>query len=287
MSTLLIEKKEIDVDLNISEIRREFSDLEKEKKKVQYLKEKNNGVLEKIKEAKDDPRLYMVKLPIENDYFVSKGSVTSLPEYTRNYANFCVRIEEITDKLIAEYNQSNVKRKKKDTERLGAETAWMTYFIALCNAVNQVLFDTHTSSVRTHLRVLVNENYVKVLSIDGSNDGAISQTLTTMPKDKGMIRAARENQSSVVMSLNPERHHKAKHDSRYQDYMTFIIEGFEENGYPLLTMGISVTSRERYSDFLCFLNYIRVEETINNSIQKLNECYSLNEFILNWRSKNG
>lgn len=260
-------QKEVENQLGLEELQRE-------RKKNEFTLEKLQKKEREISALVNSNSLIVLNLPIGAFHPISDRFVNALPLYIKNYADFCSELSSITSKYIAEYTD-----KGKNT------TVWAAYFVSLCNAINTILFDTHKSAVRSHVRILIKDYYVKLISVRG--DCEITQDLTPIPCDKGMIHYAYKEHSSLVRSLNPNCHYEGKNDSTWNDYITFVVEGFEEDGFPLLSVGVSVSNSEKYQDFLYFINYLRIEETINNSIQRMSQSYDLNAYISDWRDKHG
>jgi len=261
-------QKEIENQLGLEELQRE-------RKKNEFILEKIQRKEREINALVNGASLIVLNLPMGAFHPISDHFVNALPLYIKNYADFCSELNSITDKYIAEYTDGEDKN----------ITVWAAYFVSLCNAINTTLFDTHKSAVRSHVRILVNDVYIKLISVRGNCE--ITQDLTPIPRDKGMIHYAYKVHSSLVRSLNPNCHYECKNDSTWNDYITFVIEGFEENGYPVLSVGVSVSNSEKYQDFLYFINYLHIEEVINNSIQKMSQSYNLAAYISDWRVKHG
>lgn len=267
-------QEEIHKGLNLDEINDQLKKLNDEKKKSTYASQKLQEKEERINELLKSDKCLSIQLPIEAQYPVSKSFIKSLPVHTRNVSDFCLTLDQHTNTHISLYN-SGVDKK----------TVWTSYFVTLCNTINTTLFDTHRPNVRSHVRILSGDSYIKVISVRG--DSELKQDLTPIPKDLGMIIAAYRNHSSLVRSLNPKHHHRAANDSTWDDYITFAIEGHEENGYPLLSMGISISNSEKYQDLLYFINYLRIEHVINESVDKMHRACDLNSYIAEWRNENG
>ena len=202
-----------------------------------------------------------------------------LPVYINNYAKFCVELEKLTYIFIDEYTKA--KGTKNETD---CKTFWTAYLLALCYSINTVLFDTHTTNIRSHVRILEDKNYVKAISLVG--DDIIDQELTPIPEGKGMIAAAYKNRTSLVQSLNPHDHYSAKNDSRWDDYIAFAIDCSESESSPALSMAISIANSERHREYIYFLNYMKIEEKVNFSINTVNRICSIHDYIAEWRKTN-
>ena len=53
--------------------------------------------------------------------------------------------------------------------------------------------------------------------------------------------------------------------------MTYCLHNIKYNGIPCLSFGISVKNASRYRDTFYYLNYVRVEQYINQAFDVLRE----------------
>ncbi len=247
--------------------------LEQTKRQADYALEKLKEKEQAVNAQLDQPGLLVLKLPDSAQFPLTSEFLDSLPLYVQNYADFCGDLEKLTLDTIAAYDHN-----------VSAHQLWTTYFISLCNTVNTVLFDTHKATVRSHVRVLNGDCYVKFMTIAG--EGMISQELTPIPKDQGMIYHAFRSHTSLVKSLNPGFHFEAKNDSTWKDYITIPIDAIEKDGSPVLSLGVSVSIPSKYRDLLYLINLLQIEKAISNSIGRVSEKCSFLDFLNVWGQKN-
>lgn len=280
-------KKEIDEFLSVEEIKQKTEELNA---KEACLNAINKDLERKDAELKEQIRIgnhLKMRLPIHSEELVTSGFVEKIPVYTENYAQFCVKVSKLTQEFID--GVENKTRRKSKNEKLRiqqqlSEDLWVGFFTALCKEINGTLFDTHTEMVRTHIRILKDDEYISLLSLKGNDE--IERELTPIPKERGMICAAHSNRSSLVKSLNPTLHHKGKNDSTWCDYITFTLEGIEEDGYPVFSIGVSVSNAAQYRELLYYVNYLRVERVINTAVKKINRVCGIDHFVTKWRENN-
>lgn len=302
-----------------AEIRGGLSLDEYQKAKDEYLgaKEKAEYALKKLKEKETiitnlltNGKLLSFEYPISSSYPVTDGFIKALPLYAMNYAAFQHNLIGMTRTYMAQYDKHQVELQKIEKEKKARRKAkggkkstcsewdvcnedaykvWNGFFFGLCHLLNTVLFDTKKNMVRSHVRILVNGNYEKLVAVTG--DSVYEAKLTPIPKAEGMIIASHKNHTSLVKSLNmsdsTKLHYKGNNDSKWEDYLTFTLTDFEEDGYPLISIGISIANSEQYRDLLYFVNYMRIEDLICKEINRLNKAYDLNYYIREWREKNG
>ena len=304
--------EEINDGMSLDEYKRE---------KQSYLdaKEKNEYALEKLREKENaindvisQDSVLCFSYPIKGTFPVTDGFVKAMPLYVMNYATFQHKLADMTSTYLepyfanqelakqAELKKTQKRKAKKNQSAVNAYVPWDScnndvykvwdaFFFGLCHMINTTLFDTKKNVVRSHVRILVNENYEKLVAVTG--ESVYEPNLTSIPKNEGMIIASHKNHTSLVKSLNvtenANMHFKGNNDSKWEDYLSFTLVDYEEDGYPLISVGISIANSEQYRDLLYFVNYLRIEDIIGREINRLNKAYDLGKFIREWRDRNG
>lgn len=231
-------------------------ELEKKKKELEN-KENYLAILkENIDEQKKES--LTLNLPEDSAYVITKRFVREIPYFVKHICNFENNIKKLTEDFMdiftddAQYNAECLKG----------------YFTGIGLYIANDLFGTSNEDVRTHFRVLKGNQYVQYSVVVGQriSDDKISD----IPKeDSGIIGRSYELKKSLVASLNPDKVYNT--GTQWEDYMTITYYNLVEDGYPFLSMGISIKYSEQFKDMLYFLNYYKIEEILQvlmNSINK-------------------
>lgn len=255
-------KKEVDNDLDYDELERKKNELEKREKNVLESEKNINENMKNILEQGKD-KLYLT-LPIGKQKYISSEFVNQLDCNVQAIVNFITKVDSITSVF------SKKKCKNKDQKFLVCG-----YLVAICEAVNNVLFDSYHEKVRTHIRIADTENYITYLVMEGGDK--IEQELTPIPKkDDSMIKAAIEENRSLIKSVNPEHHYRGKNDAKWVNYITFVPL---MNDDKVLSIGISIADENMYNNFLYLLNYCHVEKYIRTYFETFNDKYNILNII--------
>jgi len=255
-------RQEILHDLNSEEIIRQKNQLDLD---IQ----RKEDILEKINSTENKNVAFEIKVNCR--YPITKEFIQDIPQFIEKWSKFVSEVSGLT---------KDFTDKKQKMEKLN-RSALDGYFIALCGAINSILFRNSPQAVRSHVRILNKENsvYRKVVSVEGT-DTANKRVLTDIPVDKGMIFHAFQEKSSLIMSYNTEFHF-GKTKSQWYDYLTIPLYGIEiqiDNQYrPFISLGIAIQSGYHHEDMLIFLHFMKIERFIQDEIKSLNcaeEIYS-------------
>lgn len=291
-STRLVEKyvqarhKELDKYLSIDEYKEQQKQYAEQKSKAEYALKKLKAQEDAYKQQIAGGKGLVFELPIEQECPVTVRFMKALPRYANNYASFYHAIISLTESLAP--SQKPHKKKNKQTYTISEENGikmWEGFFFGLCHQINTTLFDTSKEMVRSHVRILVNGYYQKVVAVTGA--AKYEYTLRPIPQNEGMIKAAYDNRTSLVKSQNIQYHYKGNNDLTWRDYLTFAVPEHEESGVPLVSIGISIANEELYGELLYLLNYLHVERIICEQIERLSKVYALERYIEKWRESNG
>ena len=143
-----------------------------------------------------------------------------------------------------------------------------------------------SKNVRIHFRILEGDKYVKFVAKIGKN--LYEEDLTPMSLTKGMIRQSYNNQTSLIKSLNIEYEERGTHRKIWEDYMTLTFCDIKKDGYPFLSMGISVKNKEKFKHLLYFLNFYKIENFLQDKLKEIDKVYHIVDTIEhNIPKKNG
>lgn len=251
-------KKEVDKELKYDELMGIKSETEK---LVANYQEKENILNEQLNNS-----IYM-SLPLNSRMPINNRFLSCIPGYTNNLLQFYHSLESNTEMFCKEY-----KKGKTD----GLEFLY-AYLSSICIDINTKLFNDSTNHIRTHFRVKKDKSYVKFIAFKGSSQ--FYNDLTEIPIDSGMIKTSFENRCSLIKSQNISLHHRATNDGIWRNYISFAIYDICKDGYPLLTIGISVSDEALYNDMLYFINFCQVERIISNCISRIDEVCNIHEIV--------
>ncbi len=259
-------QKEINSLLNYDKLDLIRRDLES--KEIQlFTKEK---VINEIKKNLEESinNIPILALPLQSNIPIDNSFIEVLPSYIESIAIFMNDISKITNDFLVKYS-----------EYKNNEYNFLTgFFLAICTYISKSLFDSNSNNVRVHVRVRINDKYEKLVASLGGNE--FKGVLTPMPIDKGMISQSFKTKRSLIKSLNIEHHMIAENDSIWQDYITFTLNNILcKDNIPLLAVGISVRNREKYKRFMQFLNYYKIENLIQENVNKINNKCSIMAII--------
>lgn len=258
-------KAEIDKIIDKNDIKNLQKDLKKQKKELdrqcEILEAEKIKIEHERRSVKNQANL-CIKLPINNNVPVSKKFIEILPYYVNDYASYACAIRDITVEFLNNTEEHNIKE------------LITGYFIGLCMITLEHLFGRNVQGARVHFRYLDRNKYVQLAV---SDDGLQRKDeLTIIDKDTvNLITKSFEERQSLLKSENPKFKFDGKNHSLYKDYLTIAFYAFEKDGYPFLSMGISVKDPNRYREILQFLNYCKIEEIVQNNICLFNKKHDI------------
>lgn len=245
-------KKDIDRDLDLEELEKRKVELEGKEK---YLLE----LQRRIQEQKGDS--LRLELPEHSEVPLTNSFIRKIPLYVNHVCQFRSNV----DKLTADFCEKFTKDKQYNAECLKG------YFVGIGMYVANDLFGTANADVRTHFRILQNENYVQYTVVLGNKIS--DDKLTDIPKGKSMIDKSFELKKSLVASLNPESNYDTK--TKWEDFMTITYYNLDKDGEPFLSMGISIKYAEQFREMLYFLNYYQIEECLHVYVKRINDVCNI------------
>lgn len=86
---------------------------------------------------------------------------------------------------------------------------------------------------------------------------------------------------ALIKSINPKYDFSSNNNIVWKDYMTFSFYGIRYKNHPILSFGISVKNEERFKQQFYFLNYVKIEECLEDNLEKINEAFDLQKIFYN------
>ena len=268
-------KKQIDEKLQISK-------LEEREKKVSNRENACQGEEKRLLELrnslkKQSRNKLCLLLPENKIVALNQEFVNELPAYLEGFSHCINGIEYYFD-----------EEKKKIEE--GEDVTKESFSALLMNIVVCILssvFD-NSSQIRIHFRYynLQSGFYEMLVAITGKNTHPdIISNMTPIPYKESMIEKSYYCKRAVIRSLNPNAtKYDGKNRAVWRDYMTYsfyniTIKNNEGVEVPALTFGISVKNEERYKNLFRFLNFAKLEDYINNSIDSYNDIAHIKDIL--------
>lgn len=246
------------------------SDNETEKSKLdevkEGLKQKEKFLYEKESELNNKINKEVhLELPIEQYVPTDQHFINMLPDYIKRISDFKAILREMTNKHIR--NLETKRTKNKIEKGVFTKKDYIKgYLLELASYINYYICDSNQT--RTHFRYLCNNSYLCAIASVGSKK--YNNNITPMPVDKGLIYHAGEYKTSIISSLNDSGCSiKTKSASNlWVDFITMVFDQFynHEQNVPLLSLTISVKSKEAFKELLIFLNFIKIERIIQEEL---------------------
>lgn len=229
-------------------------------KKEAYLQSLKQNIDEQIQQC------IILELPENGQYAITNQFVQKIPYFVKHISKFECDLEKLTEDFLDIFTED----KDYNAECLKG------YFTGIGMYIAHDLFGTSNEDVRTHFRILRNNQYVQYSVILGQkiSDDKISD----IPQNNsGMIGKSFELKQSLVASLNPESTYDTK--TKWEDYMTFTYYNFLNDKAPFLSMGISIKYSEQFKEMLYFLNFYRIEDTLQDAMNRINKVCNIVETL--------
>lgn len=246
-------KKDIELKANNDYVKREKARLKSKEKlldlKEQALKEQSNDAL-------------VLDLPEKNEYPITKHFIEEIPFFVNHISSFENNLDRMTDEFLELFTQD----REYNAECLKGFFAGIGMYVA------NDLFGTSRDDVRTHFRILRDDKYVQYSVVVGQKMS--EDKITDIPRNNsGTIGKSYELKKSLVASLNPESIYNTK--TKWEDYMTITYYNFLYDKAPFLSMGISIKYGEQFRDMLYFLNFYKIEDTLQKYMNKINDVCNI------------
>ncbi len=260
-------KDEIDNSLNYEKLVLLKDSVETQKRKLENREILINELEEKYKEQIKDG--ISIALPVGQYIPVTKQFINLFPDYIESYSRFVSNINGYTVDF-----EKKVKSKEYDVKVL-----LHSYFLAVCTFAITDLFGVNCSNkIRAHFRFLNNDNaYISLVATYGA--AIYDRALTPIPINVGLISRSSQIQRSIIRSLNLDCDFETANHGVYEDYITMTFGNIKKDNVPFLTMGIAVKNKERYKNMMYFLNFCKIENIIQESIDRIGQMCNIIDII--------
>ena len=256
-------KQEIDKKLNIVVLQeREKNLIHREeilKSKEKFLEQEE----ERIKSLGN--KKVKLPLPENRNIVVTNQFITLLPSYTKDLVR-CVRIiDEYTDQFISENKSITASE-------------FRGYLISISVNISNELFGGN-SQIRIHFRKYEQESgcFERLFAIIGN---CISnRSLTPIPFKGSMIERSYACKCALIKSINADYDFASRNSREWKDYMTYTFHRIKKDDIPSLSFGISVKNEERFKNQFYFLNFFKLEECLEDNLEKLDNYYGVNDVL--------
>lgn len=250
-------KRNIDGMVRAEELEKKKIALDNQEKYLLNLKQN-------IEEQKGESLI--LELPENSEYPITKRFVYEIPYFVKHISQF----ENDLDRLTEDFLDIFTEDKEYNAECLKG------YFAGIGMYIANDLFGTSNEDVRTHFRILKDNQYVQYSVVVGQRIS--DDKITDIPKDdSGTIGKSFELKKSLVASLNRESTYDTK--TKWEDYMTITYYNFLYGEYPFLSMGISIKYSEQFGDMLYFLNFYKIEDTLQMFMNRINKVCNIVETL--------
>ena len=108
-----------------------------------------------------------------------------------------------------------------------------------------------------------------------------NRKMTPIPYNNSMIERSDICKRALIKSINSQYDFSSNNNTIWKDYMTFSFFGLRHNNMPILSFGISVKNEERFRQLFYFLNFFRVEECLEENLEKINDAFDIESIIYN------
>lgn len=105
-------------------------------------------------------------------------------------------------------------------------------------------------------------------------------SMTFIPyEDDNMIIKSFECKRALIKSINIEYDYQSNNYKVWKDYMTYTFYNLEIDNKPFLSFGISVKNEVRYKKLFYFINYIRFEDYLQDSIEVIDKKFDIKNIL--------
>lgn len=253
---------EIDDKLSIKKLEARETAVSRREAELESERRYISGELEKIEKLGKNKLKF--KLPENKNITVNQEYIETMPSYIADTFTCISDINSCTNSLLAKPKESiNISSLK-------------SYFYSVATYISSDLFGGTTTDARIHFRIYDKkvDGYVKFVAVMGSK--LITNDMTIIPyNDDSMIRKSFECKHALIKSINITHDFQSENHNLWQDYITYTFYGLTYDDKPYLSFGISVKNAERYKKALHFINYFRLENFLQDNIERVNDAVSI------------
>lgn len=258
--------KEIDQKLNITELEKREREITKHENSIENKELYLEQELKKLEQL--GSKKLKLQLPKKSNIIITNEFLKIMPSYIRDLSKCINDIEKFTVQFIDENENITIKE-------------ITAYLMSICLSISEYIFGGGSQDVRTHFRRFDDqtESYEKLISIIGSK--VSNRKMTSIPYNNSMIERSDICKRALIKSINSDYDFSSNNNTVWKDYMTFSFYGMRYNNFPILSFGISVKNEERFKQQFYFLNYFRIEECLEDNLEKINEAFDLQKIFYN------
>lgn len=258
--------KEIDKKLNIEYLKQREEEVSKREASIKNKEIYIEQEFEKLNQLGN--KKLRLQLPEKTNIIITNEFIKTIPSYIRDLSKCINDIEKFTDQYIEENDKINY-------------TKINSYLTAICLSISEYIFGGGSQDVRIHFRKF-DENtnmYEKLVATVGSK--LISRKMTSIPYESSMIERSDICKRALIKSINSDYDFSSNNNTVWKDYMTFSFYGLRHNNIPILSFGISVKNEERFKQLFYFLNFFRIEECLEENLEKINDAFDIESVFYN------
>lgn len=257
--------KEIDERLNIKVLEQREAEINRRENSIKDKEIYIEQELDKLNQL--GKKKLRLQLPEKTNIIISNSFLTTIPSYIRDLSKCIGDIEKFTDQFIGE-------NKNKDTNIMQITS----YLMSICLSISEYIFGGGSQDVRIHFRKYdkKTELYEKLIATIGNKVTSPARKMTSIPYSGSMIERSDICKRALIKSINSDYDFSSNNNTIWKDYMTFSFYGIRQNNFPVLSFGISVKNEERFKQIFYFLNYFRIEECLEENLEKINDTFDIN-----------
>ena len=263
--------KYIDTTLNIENLKKREEEVSNREKEVsnreKIVSDKEVYIeqeLEKITQLGN--KKLKLQLPEKSNIVITDKFLKTMPSYIRDLSKCINAIEKFTEQYLDE---------NEDIDMLQLNS----YLTAICLSISEYIFGGGSQDVRIHFRKFDNQTnaYEKMIVIIGNK--LTNRKMTSIPYNNSMIERSDICKRALIKSINSKYDFSSNNNTIWKDYMTFALYGLRHNDIPIFSFGISVKNEERFKELFYFLNFFRIEECLEENLEKINDAFDIESII--------
>ena len=256
--------KEIDEELNIEALEQREAELNRRENAIKDKETYIEQELEKLNQLGN--KKLRLQLPEKTNIIISNSFLKTMPSYIRDLSKCIGDIEKFTEQFIDE-------NEKKDVNLIQITS----YLMSICVSISEYIFGGGSQDVRIHFRKYDAKTglYEKLIATIGNKVTPPSRKMTSIPYSGSMIERSDICKRALIKSINSDYDFTSNNSTIWKDYMTFSFYGIRQDGFPILSFGISVKNEERFKQVFYFLNYFRIEECLEENLEKIDDIFDI------------
>lgn len=220
-------------------------------------------------------------------------------DFFPKYVERCMLFEKMLAPLVQSEMQHYQKQYASKRKRHYWRTTLFRGFLLQIAAYSKS-YMLGEYGVRVHFRCFQNGQYYGMIAVDEDEEMAVklnwARELTTMPSREGMIFHSNRLKAPLIKSLNPSFHVPARHDAKWDEYLTYALTNINEGDPALLSFGISINKRNAGDevDTLLLMAYTDFTKHISQYIseyivgcRQIDSSFNLKSIISDYLSLQG